>query len=143
MPEMASAFTSRRRFIQVGIGMVAAAWAGGFLQSKLFPENNQAGPRPVSFPLSELPVGGTKQVAYAASAVLVMRTTEGLQAFSLVCTHLGCTVEWQEAKQEFHCPCHDGEYDQFGQVISGPPPAPLESVAVRIQGDAVIVGDEG
>jgi len=71
----------------------------------------------------------------------VMRDKEGVTAFSLICTHLGCTVQWQEGKQQFFCPCHDGYYDRNGDVISGPPPMPLEQLQAKIVGDEVVVGE--
>ncbi|MCX6030927.1 MAG: Rieske (2Fe-2S) protein [Chloroflexi bacterium] len=146
MPEISpqphtSPFTTRRRFIQAGIGLVGAAWAGVFVQSRIFPEATAEGVKPVEVPLAELPVGGTKAITYGATPVLVLRTAEGLRAFALICTHLGCIVQWQEGKKEFFCPCHQGIFDQFGEVISGPPPVPLEQVAVKVEGEKVIVGE--
>jgi Rieske Fe-S protein len=137
-----SAFSSRRQFIQLGLAAVGAAWLGTFLQTRLFPSaDTNAEAQPVSFPLAELPVGGTKAVRYGALSVLVMRTPESLRAFSLTCTHLGCTVEWQQGSKEFYCPCHDGRFDEFGEVLAGPPPIPLEQIAVRVEADTVIVGE--
>ncbi len=137
-----SVFSRRRQFIQLGFLTVGAAWLGTWLQTRLFPEtsaNQEAAP--VSFPLSELPVGGAKAITYGGVPVMVLRTPESLRAFSLICTHLGCIVEWQSNKKEFYCPCHDGRYDEFGDVLAGPPPIPLEQFAVRIEGDQVIVGE--
>jgi len=121
---------------------VGAAWAGTALQSVLFPKATAAAVKPVSFPLAELPVGGARPVTYGATSALVMRTAESIRCFSLVCTHLGCLVQWQEGAQEFYCPCHDGRFDQFGEVLAGPPPLPLEQIAVRVEGETVIVGEE-
>src|SRR5574339_4023 len=135
-----SAFATRRQFIQLGLAGLGAAWLGTLLQVRLFPTKSAAEARPVSFPLSELPVGGTKALTYGGVSVLVMRTREGLRAFSLVCTHLGCTVEWQGDKKEFYCPCHDGRFDEFGDVLAGPPPIPLEQIAVQAEGETVTVG---
>jgi nitrite reductase/ring-hydroxylating ferredoxin subunit len=134
-------FTSRRRFIQLGVVAVGAAWAGTFVQSKLFPQATVQEARPVEFPLSELAVGAAKQITYAGSQAIVIRTAESIKAFSLVCTHLGCTVEWRAGEKEFYCPCHDGRFDQFGEVIAGPPPVPLEQFPVKVEGDKVIVGE--
>jgi cytochrome b6-f complex iron-sulfur subunit len=137
-----SAFTKRRQFIQLGLLTVGAAWLGTWLQTRLFPSTNTSQEAtPVSFPLSDLPVGGTKAITYGGVSTLVLRTPESLRAFSLVCTHLGCIVEWQTNKKEFYCPCHDGRYDEFGDVLAGPPPIPLEQFPVRIEGDTVIVGE--
>lgn len=137
-----SPFVSRRQFIRLGLTVTAAAWAGTVVQSQLFPDEAAAGEaKPVEFPLSELPVGGSRPVTYGGVSALVLRTAESIKAFSLVCTHLGCLVRWEEGKQEFYCPCHDGRFDQFGEVIAGPPVVPLEQFPVRIEGERVIVGE--
>lgn len=141
-PAHPSPFASRRQFIFAGMAAVGAAWAGTGLQSVLFPKATAAAVKPVSFPLAELPIGGVRPVAYGATSALVMRTAESIRCFSLVCTHLGCLVQWQEGAQEFYCPCHDGRFDQFGEVLAGPPPLPLEQIAVRVEGETVIVGEE-
>lgn len=137
-----SAFVARRQFIQLGFLTVGAAWLGTWLQSRLFPSTTTTQEvAPVSFPLSELPVGGIKTLTYGGIPILVLRTPESLRAFSLICTHLGCIVEWQSNKKEFYCPCHDGRFDEFGDVMAGPPPIPLEQYPVRVEGDTVIVGE--
>lgn len=137
-----SAFVGRRQFIQLGLLTVGVAWLGTWLQTRLFPATSTAEEaRPVSFPLSELPVGGTKAITYGGVSALVLRTPESLRAFSLVCTHLGCIVQWQADKKEFYCPCHDGRFDEFGDVLAGPPPIPLEQFAVSVDGDTVTVGE--
>ena len=140
-PPIPSAFTSRRQFIMAGMALVGAAWAGTALQSVLFPSASAAEARPVTFPLAELPVGGTKSIAYGGAPALALRTPESIRCFSLVCTHLGCTVQWQDGDRSFYCPCHDGRFDQFGEVIAGPPPLPLEQIAVRVDGETVVVGE--
>ena len=140
-PPKPSALASRRRFIQLGLTTVGAAWAGTMVQSKLFPQASAQEAQPVEFSLSELPVGGVKRVTYAGTPAIVIRTAESIKAFSLVCTHLGCIVEWQAGQKEFYCPCHDGRFDQFGEVLAGPPPVPLEQFPVRVQEDKVIVGE--
>jgi cytochrome b6-f complex iron-sulfur subunit len=61
-------------------------------------------------------------------------------ALSAVCTHLGCVVAWQEQAGEFLCPCHGGRFSAAGQVLGGPPPAPLETLAVELDGDQLKIG---
>jgi cytochrome b6-f complex iron-sulfur subunit len=140
-PPRPSVFASRRQFIQLGIAAVGAAWAGTLVQSRLFPQAAAQEARPVEIAQSELPVGAAKAITYAGLPAIVIRTPESIKAFSLVCTHLGCTIEWQEGQQEFYCPCHDGRFDQFGEVIAGPPPVPLEQFPVTVEGDKIIVGE--
>ncbi|GEL76163.1 ubiquinol-cytochrome c reductase iron-sulfur subunit [Tenuibacillus multivorans] len=65
-------------------------------------------------------------------------------ALSPVCTHLGCTVDWnsnQDFPNEFYCPCHDGRYDKNGVNIPGTPPTePLHSYDFQIQDGKLMLG---
>jgi cytochrome b6-f complex iron-sulfur subunit len=71
---------------------------------------------------------------------LLVRTPSGdLRAFSAVCTHLQCTVQYRKDMGLIWCACHNGKYDLNGRNISGPPPRPLEVYKVVLQGDEVIV----
>ncbi len=135
-----SVFFSRRQFILTGAAAVVAAWGGALLQSILFPKTSAAQAKPVEIALGDLPVGGAKQITYAGAPALVMRSQDGVVALSLICTHLGCQVKWDPAQRIFRCPCHDGRFDEFGDVIAGPPPLPLERLTVRSMPDRVIVG---
>lgn len=138
-----SAFLSRRGFIQLGLAGVCAAWAGVFVQSRLFPaEQTGVEAKPVNIPLDDLPVGSSQQITYGGQPILVLRTPQSIKAFSLICTHLGCLVEWRQDHQDFFCPCHDGRFDQFGEVTAGPPPVPLEQFPVKVVDDQIIVGEE-
>jgi cytochrome b6-f complex iron-sulfur subunit len=138
----ASPLVTRRNFIQIALAALGATWLGLLVQSRLFPaQSSGAEAKPVEFALSELPVGGMKTISYGSSPVIVLRTPESIRAYSLVCTHLGCLVQWQDGQMEFYCPCHDGRFDQFGEVIAGPPPVPLEQVPVSVEGETVTVGE--
>lgn len=53
--------------------------------------------------------------------ILVKRSETGFEAFSSICPHLGCRVQWVAEKQEFFCPCHRGGFDADGKAIYGPP----------------------
>jgi len=135
-----SRLQSRRSIIQAGLAVVISGWAGWLAQRLFFPAaRTEAGP--VEIPLADLPVGGTRSISYEGKPALVMRTDDGVTALSLICTHLGCTVQWQDGKQQFYCPCHDGRFDRDGDVLSGPPPLPLERLPVKLLADKVVVGE--
>jgi cytochrome b6-f complex iron-sulfur subunit len=136
-----SIFLSRRQFIFTGAAAILAAWLGAWVQSKLFPPTTAAEATPVDIALNDLPVGASKQITYAGAPALVMRSQDGVLALSLVCTHLGCIVQWQPGNNQFYCPCHDGKYDAFGDVVSGPPPLPLERLPVKMLADKIVVGE--
>ena len=58
---------------------------------------------------------------------------------SAKCSHLGCTVAWDEEREEFRCPCHGGRFASDGSVLGGPPPAPLERIEAELRGGDVYV----
>ncbi len=55
------------------------------------------------------------------------------------CTHLGCSVPWVEAENQFHCPCHGSLYDKSGVVLGGPAPRPMDIFPVVIKNNEVWV----
>jgi cytochrome b6-f complex iron-sulfur subunit len=63
-------------------------------------------------------------------------------AFTAVCTHLGCTVQYREDLKEIWCACHNGLYDLNGNVLSGPPPRPLTEYSVAIKGKDIFVSTQ-
>ena len=67
---------------------------------------------------------------------IVVRTADGeVRAFSAVCTHLDCTVQYKTDTSQLWCACHNGTYDLAGNVVSGPPPRGLEKFVVNIRGE--------
>ena len=81
-----------------------------------------------------------KMVRFGSRPVLLIRVNDTeWRAFSALCTHLDCTVQYQAERHQVWCACHNGFYDLSGRVVSGPPPRPLEPYAVRIRGDEVVV----
>jgi cytochrome b6-f complex iron-sulfur subunit len=71
--------------------------------------------------------------------ILVRTPTGDLRAFSAVCTHLNCTVQYRPDLTQIWCACHNGHYDLNGKNVSGPPPRPLEAYTVNVRGNQVVV----
>jgi cytochrome b6-f complex iron-sulfur subunit len=90
--------------------------------------------------LGELTRNTAKIFRFGARPAILINTPAGkLKAFTAVCTHLDCTVQYDSDSSVIWCACHKGKFDLNGQVISGPPPRPLEAYQVNIQGDDVVV----
>lgn len=98
------------------------------------------GKGPASFPLDRFPEGLRVTVPVAGRPVEVMRSASGVTARSLLCTHQGCEVSWEEAENAYVCPCHEGKFDAEGRPKEGPPPKPLAVLPARVEGSFLLVG---
>ncbi|HLJ67110.1 MAG TPA: Rieske (2Fe-2S) protein [Chloroflexota bacterium] len=67
-------------------------------------------------------------------AVLIRLANGKVVAYDAVCTHAGCTVPYNPQRRLLICPCHGATYDPTAgaRVISGPAPAPLQRLPVRV-----------
>lgn len=140
---------SRRRLITYLLGFSVVATLGGVLTpiiGYLWPPSGVSGGRGERVQIgtaADFPPRQGKVVPVNDKPVIVVNTTQGgLKAFSAICTHLGCIVEWDQNRQFILCPCHDGRFNPLnGAVISGPPPAPLPELALTVEGDAIYVSE--
>lgn len=81
----------------------------------------------------DLAVGKSVLVKAGGAPILLIReSTDKVRAFSAICTHLGCLVNWRRDPGDIFCPCHGGRFDLDGKVIGGPPPRPLPEYPVSI-----------
>jgi Rieske Fe-S protein len=71
--------------------------------------------------------------------ILVRLPSGEWRAFSGVCTHLQCTVQYRADLERIWCPCHNGHFDLTGKNVGGPPPRPLDAFDVTVKGDEVVV----
>lgn len=55
----------------------------------------------------------------------------GIHAFSAVCPHMGCMVQWNAEEKSFDCPCHGSRFTKEGDVINGPATIGLAKVSVK------------
>jgi cytochrome b6-f complex iron-sulfur subunit len=137
---------NRRDFIKYLLGFSVLATLGGVLTpivGYLWPPTRRAAEKGGQVKVASLAelqaVGGMVVPAEDQPIVLTYSERASVKAFSAVCTHLGCVVEWESAGF-IQCPCHEGRFSaQTGAVISGPPPAPLSPRDVVVDGDDIYV----
>lgn len=136
---------SRRTFLQLALkgGVLALFGATLYPVARYLypPGGTEASASSVpAAKVGDLAVNSAKIFRFGSRPGILIRTPQDeLKAFSAVCTHLGCTVQYDENASVITCACHNGHFDLNGQVISGPPPKPLEGYQVNVQGDDVIV----
>lgn len=94
--------------------------------------------------LGELAPNTYKIFKFGTTPGILINTSDGeLKAFSGICTHLTCIVIYESDTGTLLCPCHNGRFDLNGNVVSGPPPKPLESYNVEISGEDIVVSKKG
>ena len=134
----------RRTFLLIiagGLAGLLAAAAGWPLLRFLAPATGAGAGGQVQIPRSAVKAGTAHFFQYRGKPAVVLQAKPGeYLALSAVCTHLGCVVQWQEAKGEFLCPCHGGRFALTGTVLGGPPPRPLENLPVVVDGDQLRIG---
>ncbi|HZD41055.1 MAG TPA: ubiquinol-cytochrome c reductase iron-sulfur subunit [Terriglobales bacterium] len=137
---------TRRRFLNWFLGTTA----GAFLVSILYPltrylippKSEEAPTQNVTLSINPTTVkANSGQIfRFGSKPGILLRTPEGdLRAFSAVCTHLACIVEYRPDLEHIWCACHNGHYDLNGKNIAGPPPRSLEQYAVNIRGEQIVV----
>ena len=135
----------RRRFLNWVLGGGIVGLAGSvfypILQFVLPPRLSEAVlSSVVAGKVDELAPNTGKIFKFGSKPGLLVRLSTGeYKAFSAVCPHLNCTVQYRGDLSQIWCACHNGHYNLNGEVLSGPPPAPLEAYRVAVRGDEVVV----
>ena len=60
-----------------------------------------------------------------------------------LCTHLGCIPGYNPDKRSFLCACHGGQYDSTAMVTKAPPPRGLDIPPFKVEGNKLVLGEEG
>lgn len=90
--------------------------------------------------INEIAVNTGKIFKFGTKPGILVRTASGeLKAFSAICTHLDCIVQYRQDTKQIWCACHNGQYNLSGQNVGGPPPRPLEEFVVNTRGDEIVV----
>ena len=89
----------------------------------------------------KLPAGSVLMFKFGtAPAMLIHHADNTWVALTAVCTHLGCTVQYEPQMDRIHCACHGGVYNPHtGANVSGPPPKPLKLFKVAVNDTGVEV----
>lgn len=138
--------SSRRSFVNWLLGTSA----GGFFVAMLYPvarylippEAGESSVASVTLPFGPAEIGPNsgKAFRFGSKPGILVRTESGeLRAFSAVCTHLDCTVQYRADISHIWCACHNGHFDLTGRNVQGPPPRPLDAFDVNVRGDEIVV----
>jgi Rieske Fe-S protein len=138
--------STRRRFINWFLGTST----GAFLVAVLYPVSrylvppevgeSTAGTVTLAIKPDDVRPNTGQIFKFGSRPGILVRTAAGeLRAFSAVCTHLNCTVQYRPDVSHIWCACHNGHYDLNGKNVEGPPPRPLDTFVVNVRGNQIVV----
>lgn len=136
---------SRRDFFGMawkGLGILAGLEVLGILTAYFVSgKNKQASPPKQLMEAGPVESFGLNTVtAFMGGRFYLARLQNGgFIALSLRCTHLGCSVSWEEEKNRFICPCHSSAFDIRGEVLNPPAARALDHYPVLIENGLVLV----
>ena len=134
----------RRGFLRVST--VAAFAVAAAVVGKVFPKTASisSGESSASKKIIEdasLEIGATHNFeSKAGTPAVLFRTKTGVFAYSAVCTHEGCTVQFNTASKNLQCGCHGAVFDPFdgAKVLTGPTNQPLAKIKVATEGAWIV-----
>ncbi len=137
---------SRRGFIDwllgTSLGGLALAVLYPVASYLVPPEAAESAASSVTLPLkpTDIAANSGQIFKFGNKPGIILRTPSGeLRAFSAICTHLQCTVQYRSDLSHIWCACHNGHYDLQGRNIAGPPPAPLPPFDLNVRGDQIVI----
>jgi len=89
--------------------------------------------KPTLVSFTRTTINGWERTTNSYGVYVTRRENDEITVFSNVCTHLGCRVTWKEDEKIYFCPCHDGTFDQAGQIVDGPQPKPMIAYETKIE----------
>jgi Rieske Fe-S protein len=146
----------RRNFLRNVLGVIAfsvpvvlwfkVAFFSPQAQVPIYVASGQTGGRLLSNAAS-IPIGQslTLNDPTYGPFIVIHLDTGGFVAYSAICTHAGCQVQFNPDARDIACPCHGAVYDPYNnaQVMAGPAPSPLQKIPIQYDsstGNIYLVG---
>jgi cytochrome b6-f complex iron-sulfur subunit len=84
--------------------------------------------------------GGAMLIDTEGDTVMVIRMdATTVIAVSAICTHAGCSLDFDAARERLTCPCHGSEFDETGRVTNGPARTPLKVYTATLANNTITV----
>lgn len=135
---MSSSGPSRRDLLRLVAGAAGGLALGGGTSGCA---GGRADPEAITrVALERVPVGQHVRIDHHGEPVDLLRSDDGVEARSLICTHEYCRMFWHGDGGSYRCPCHGATFDAGGRPATGPVTRPMWTLPARIEDDVVIVG---
>lgn len=137
---------TRRNFLKwawAGLGILALAETGSMTVAFLLPRvaEGEFGSIVTAGAVDDFPANSV--TPFNQARFYLSRLADGgFLALYRKCTHLGCSVPWEQPDNQFLCPCHASTFDARGDVLNPPAPRALDLFPVIIE-DGLVKVDTG
>ena len=91
--------------------------------------------------------GGDNAKGDLAFGAFVVKNGGNVEVFAQNCSHLGCSISFNQTAGSFDCPCHGSRFNLDGSVLHGPAQAPLSNLTWKqgetpstIEVDGIVLG---
>ncbi|MHB1023136.1 MAG: QcrA and Rieske domain-containing protein [Acidobacteriaceae bacterium] len=82
---------------------------------------------------------GWREVVTTESVYVERKADGTCRVLSSICPHLGCSVSWQQGRNEFFCPCHGSVFSRDGKRLAGPTPRGMDPLSTKEEkGDLLV-----
>lgn len=79
----------------------------------------------------DVPENKGKVMNINGNNVAVYNDKGKIRAFSAVCPHMGCEVQWSDTENTWDCPCHDSKFEADGRLKKGPAKRGLDKIDIQ------------
>ncbi len=84
--------------------------------------------------------GGAMLLDTTSDTIMVIRmSATEVVAVSAICTHAGCSMNFNTGTSLIDCPCHGSQFSTTGAVVSGPANRAVRSYSVTLTGTTITV----
>lgn len=87
--------------------------------------------------VKDVPKNSGKVLDVDGQRLAVVNTDGKLQAFSSVCPHMGCEIDWNDGENTWDCPCHGSRFESDGTLKNGPAKHGLDPVEIKTDGEDI------
>jgi Rieske Fe-S protein len=82
--------------------------------------------------INELPTNEGAVMTLGGRKAAVFRDDKNVvHAYSAICPHLGCVLQWNSTEKSFDCPCHGSRFTCEGKVVNGPANTDLKRIIIN------------
>lgn len=91
--------------------------------------------------ITDIPANEGKVIEIDGVPSAVYNDGTRFHAFSTVCPHEACDIEWDSDQKNWSCPCHGSRFKATGEVVNPPAKTNLEPMEINVEGEGIVLAN--